>query len=144
MSHPDHAGADPHTQPTGQPGSDLVMVLAIVQDEDAGPLVDELVREGFSVTRLATAGGFLRRGNSTVFTGVARDKVPTVLAVIRRKCRVRTKLLVPTAADFMAGYPGEPIEVDVGGAVVFMLNVERLVMLGAGSARSVAVSGVNG
>lgn len=111
-------------------GDDLVLILAIVQDEDAGGLVDDLVAQKFAVTRLATAGGFLRRGNSTVFTVAPRDQSAAVLATIRRKCRVRTKLLVPTAADFMAGYPGEPIEVDVGGAVVFTLNVERVVQLG--------------
>jgi len=116
---------------TDPPDSDMVLVIAVVQDEDAGGLVDELVRSGFSVTRLATAGGFLRRGNSTVFTGIERAQLQPVLAAIRRKCRLRTKLLVPTAADFMAGYPGEPIEVDVGGAVVFVLNVERFVQLRA-------------
>lgn len=137
----DPAGGGPQAA-SDRPDSGMVMVLAIVQDEDAGSLVDELVREGFSVTRLATAGGFLRRGNSTVFTGVRREQMPHVLAVIRRKCRVRTKLLVPTAADFMAGYPGEPIEVDVGGAVVFTLNVERFVMLGAERSEAVATVGV--
>jgi uncharacterized protein YaaQ len=120
-------------EPSAANDQDLILVVAIVQDDDASGLVDELVRQGFSVTRLASAGGFLRRGNSTVFTAIERKHLHHVLAVIQRKCRLRTKLLVPTAADFMAGYPGEPIEVDVGGAVVFGLNVERAVTLRAPS-----------
>jgi len=112
-----------------------VLVLAIVQDEDAAAAVHALVEQQFAVTRLATAGGFLRASNATIFTVTKRARLPQVLAVFQRTCRQRTKWFMPFMEDpALTGYVGEPIEVEVGGAVVFVLPVERVVRLQAGAA----------
>ena len=52
----------------------MKLIVAIVQDEDAGRLVSALMDKGFGVTKLATTGGFLRAGNTTLISGVEDDK----------------------------------------------------------------------
>lgn len=100
--------------------------MAVVQDIDADNAIRALVKEGHRVTRVASTGGFFRQGNTTFMTGVGDDEVEKVLAILRRTCRERTRLL-PSAPD-----PAEPVtrwatavEVPVGGATVFVINVER-------------------
>src|SRR5262245_26587369 len=115
----------------GDESTAYVFVLAIVQDEDAPGLVEALVQARFAVTRLATAGRFLRASNATAFTAIPRAELGTVLAVIQQTCHRRTKFIVPFADDYVGGYVGEPIEVEIGGAVVFVCPIERLVTLRA-------------
>ncbi|MGH2369166.1 MAG: cyclic-di-AMP receptor, partial [Chloroflexota bacterium] len=54
------------TQDQDTGGSEMQLVLAIVQDEDAGPVIEALTGAGFRATRINTVGGFLRKGNATV------------------------------------------------------------------------------
>ena len=103
------------------------LIVGIVQAEDAGLLVDRLVEQGFGVTRIDTFGGFLQRGNVAVVVGTARDTVPTLLRIVEQSCRTRTAFYCPPIDD-LAIIP-QPIEVEVGGAIVFELPVERQVKL---------------
>ena len=57
----------------------MKLIIAIVQDEDASRLVNKLMNEGFGATKLATTGGFLRSGNTTLLTGVDDDKLETAM-----------------------------------------------------------------
>ena len=68
----------------------MKLVIAIVQDKEAGPAVEELIGHGYGVTRINTAGGFLRRGNATVLTGVEDEQVEDVLRILRDTCREPT------------------------------------------------------
>lgn len=65
----------------------MKLIVAIVQDQDASKAVDELIREGFGATRINTAGGFLKRGNSTILTGVDDAQANDVLQILRTTCR---------------------------------------------------------
>ncbi|MBR3494441.1 MAG: cyclic-di-AMP receptor [Clostridia bacterium] len=108
----------------------MKLVIAIVQDEDAARLVSSLMEEGFGVTKLATTGGFLRTGNTTLLTGVEDGKLDQVLHVIDRVCRSRKQMAAtPTPMGTMAGsaYTPYPIEVTVGGATVFVLTVDQFI-----------------
>ena len=60
----------------------MKLLLAIVQDQDAGPVVDALVDKEYRVTRINTHGGFLRRGNATLLIGADEDQVDPILRVI--------------------------------------------------------------
>ena len=53
----------------------MKLIIAIVQDEDASRLIGHLMNDGFSVTKLATTGGFLRAGNTTLLVGVEDEKL---------------------------------------------------------------------
>ncbi|CAM4485189.1 MULTISPECIES: cyclic-di-AMP receptor [Paenibacillus] len=105
----------------------MKLVIAVVQDKDSNRLSNSLVSEGFRATKLASTGGFLRAGNTTFMIGIEDERVPDVLQVIRNNCKVRDQLVTPVSP--MSGstdsYMPFPVEVQVGGAAVFVLPVER-------------------
>ena len=103
----------------------MKMVLAIVNHDDAHTVMQKLMREGFSVTKLSTTGGFLMSGNVTMLIGVDDDKVDKVVETIDKASHSR-KQMIPTTSELGMGlYPTMPVEVTVGGATLFILNVER-------------------
>ena len=107
-------------------GGEMQLILAIVQDEDAGPVIEALTAAGFRATRINTVGGFLRKGNATVLVGVEKERLHRALMIVRDNCETRTEYFVPTApGEVGEPYPLDPIEVQVGGATVFVLDVER-------------------
>ena len=107
----------------------MKLIIAIVQDEDASRLISTLMNEWYSVTKLATTGGFLRAGNTTLLLGGEDDRVKGALDVIERVCKSRKQ--IATSPSPVAGtsgvYAPYPIEVVVGGATVFVLDVEQFV-----------------
>ena len=109
----------------------MKLIIAIVQDEDASRLIGNLMNEGFGVTKLATTGGFLRAGNTTLLVGVDDQKFDAAMGVIEKVCKSRKQ--VATSPSPMGGttgvYAPYPIEVMVGGATIFVLNVEQFVKI---------------
>jgi uncharacterized protein YaaQ len=102
------------------------LLVIVVSPNDGDRLMQQLVRDGVPATRIGSSGGFLSRGSSTILSGVPAVQVESVLDLIRRICPVRSELapvqtlpLVGTAAS------GPPIEVRTGGAIVFVLDIER-------------------
>ena len=103
----------------------MKMVMAIINADDAHTVVSNLTKSGFSVTKLATTGGFLKTGNTTVLIGVDDEKLQEVLDIINKHSHSR-KQLVPATAEFGIGMiPTVPVEVSVGGATIFVMDVER-------------------
>ena len=107
----------------------MKLIIAIVQDEDASKLVSTLMNEGYGVTKLATTGGFLRAGNTTLLVGVEDNKLDGAMGVIDKICHSRKQIATaPTPMSGAAGaYVPYPIEVMVGGATVFVMNVDQFV-----------------
>ncbi|MFN2464486.1 MAG: cyclic-di-AMP receptor [Candidatus Dormibacteria bacterium] len=105
----------------------MKMVVAIMHGDDAGASIEALADRGIPSTRLDTSGGFLHKGNTTVLCGVADGQVDTVMAVLREHSKSRTEFLNPMPPIVEPGdmYVPYPVEVEVGGAVVFVLDVER-------------------
>lgn len=105
----------------------MKLVLAVVQDKDSNRLSNALIKEGIRATKMASTGGFLRAGNTTFMIGIEDDRVQDVLEVIRANCKVRDQLVTPVTP--MGGttdsYIPFPVEVQVGGAAVFIMPVER-------------------
>lgn len=64
----------------------MKLILGIVRSIDAGPVVDQLITEGYRVTRVASTGGFLRRGNVTLLIGAEDESVDHVIDVMRKTC----------------------------------------------------------
>jgi uncharacterized protein YaaQ len=115
----------------------MQLLLAIVQAEDADILVDRLVAQEHRVTRINSVGSFLMRGNATLFVGVEDERVESVLTTMRAVCRTRSAFInaVPPVEAIAAALPTlMPLEVLVGGAVVFGLPVKRLLRLQGGAA----------
>ncbi|MEA5016702.1 MAG: cyclic-di-AMP receptor [Candidatus Limiplasma sp.] len=109
----------------------MKLIIAIVQDEDASRLIGQLMNDGIGVTKLATTGGFLRAGNTTLLLGVEDDHMQKAMDIIEEVCKSR-KQIAPSPAS-MVGLPGVyspyPMEVMVGGATVFVLTVDQFIKL---------------
>lgn len=109
----------------------MKLIIAIVQDDDAGELIDILTDSGFRVTKLATTGGFLKAGNTTLMIGVEINKVDEVLKVIEEVCKTRDQII--TSPSPVAGSTGVyvpyPVEVEVGGATVFVVDVDKFIKM---------------
>ena len=110
----------------------MKLLIAIVQDEDASRLIGRLMDAGFGATKLATTGGFLRAGNTTLLVGVEDDKYDEAMSVIEKVCKSRKQLAAspsPVSGVTSGSYIPNPIEVTVGGATVFVLSVDKFVKL---------------
>lgn len=105
----------------------MKLVVAIVHSDDAGRCVSGLTDAGFECTRLNTSGGFLQRGNATLLVGVADEQVDEVIEVLRGRARDRAEYLnpVPPTAEPAELFVPFPVEVQVGGATVFVVDVAR-------------------
>ena len=102
------------------------LVIVITSNDEADALIPRLVERGYPATKVSSTGGFLRRGSATILSGVEAEDVDTVIAIIRSECRARTEIVPVQALPFPGNiYPMEPVEVRVGGAIVFVLPVER-------------------
>lgn len=103
----------------------MKMIMAVVSGDDSNAVSAALTKARFSVTKLATTGGFLMSGNTTFLIGVDDDKVSDVIDIIAKHSKKR-KQMVPSAGMVDVGmYSAFPVEVTVGGAIVFVMNVER-------------------
>jgi uncharacterized protein YaaQ len=102
------------------------LIIAIVQDQDADRTIKALNEAGFRVTRVSTTGGFFRVGNTTLLSGVEDDQVEAVIGILRTTCERRTRL-IPAGPNIVesAAMMGAFVEVEVGGAAVFVLEVEH-------------------
>lgn len=103
----------------------MKMVLAIVNYDDAGDVASNLTHAGFSITKLATTGGFLKAGNVTMLIGLDDARLTECIDIIREHSSTRRQI-IPTTAELGMGYfPSAPVQIEVGGATVFVLNVEQ-------------------
>lgn len=100
----------------------MKLVVSIVHRDDAGGLVDALIRKGYRTTRLSTTGGFLREGNATILIGVDEPKVPVVLDMIKANTREHRQR-APSLFSFLTPHSGEVV---VGAATVFVLDLEEI------------------
>lgn len=103
----------------------MKLILAIVSSDDSGVVSQALTKGGFSVTKLATTGGFLMSGNTTFIIGVNDDKVDEVIEIIGKHSKKRKQMVPSTASYGMGMYTSFPVEVTVGGATLFVLDVEK-------------------
>ena len=102
------------------------LAVAIVQIDDVHDLMHALVEHGLGATRIDTAGGFLRRENALVLVATDDAGFATFQQAVRQTCRTRTATWVPAIDDGTVGLSADPVDVEVGGAVVFVLPIERV------------------
>ena len=106
----------------------MKMILAIVQEDDVRNLLDTLMANGLRATKMSSTGGFLRTGNSTLLMGAEDDQVAGIVSIIRSVCRKRKTFI--TALPYALGGPdgafmAQPVEVEIGGAHIFIWEVEQ-------------------
>lgn len=99
----------------------MKLIAAMVQDQDADEILGALVEVGCRATKVHTTGGFLRGSNHVILIGVEPAKVNQVVEVIKTHCRSRTHMIHPSEAPYLSS----PMEVEIGGATIFVWDVER-------------------
>lgn len=104
----------------------MKLIIAVVQAEDSQRTVAALADAGLSSTRISSSGGFLQRGNVTLLVGVEDSQVQGALKLIHENCHERNRYLTPVPpiaepGEFLMAYP---VEVQVGGATVFVVPVD--------------------
>ena len=108
----------------------MKLIIAIVQDEDASRLISTLMSDGYRVTKLATTGGFLRAGNITLLIGTEDEKVDRVVEILRECCSQRSEIVSGASGNYSEHfYTSLPVEVRVGGATVFVVDVEQFIKM---------------
>lgn len=88
----------------------MKLIVAILRDEDSEPVSQALISEGFRVTRIASTGGFLRRGSTTMMIGVEAGKVDEAIEIVRENCALT-------------------VEPGLKRATLFVLDVDRFTQL---------------
>lgn len=107
----------------------MKLILAIVSNDDSHNVSTLLTKENYSVTRLATTGGFLKAGNTTIIVGTDDEKVDHVIELIGQESKKRVEV-VPSSASYDLGrFASFPVEVEVGGATIFVLDIEQFLKL---------------
>lgn len=106
----------------------MKLAVCVVHNRDKGKITEELIRAGFKFTVIASTGGFLREGNTTLLIGVEEPELSALMELIAQNCMTREQVVnvmpveaAPTAGAILAS----PVKVPVGGAVVFVMDVER-------------------
>ncbi|MFD2217007.1 cyclic-di-AMP receptor [Metabacillus endolithicus] len=105
----------------------MKLIIVVVQDQDSNKLLNALTDHNFRVTKLSSSGGFLKSGNTTFMIGTEDIRVDKALQIVKDNCKSREQLVAPVSpmggnADSFIPYP---VEVEVGGATVFVLPVEQ-------------------
>ena len=106
----------------------MKMLLAIVHNEDAPLLLNELNERKYYVTKLATTGGFLKKGNTTLLHGIDDDQVEEVCEIIKQHSGRRQQIMytppAPSNSNVYNSVSSVPVNVEVGGSTIFILPVE--------------------
>ncbi|SRR5260221_14743907 len=104
----------------------MKLIIATVQDQDADRVVSGLTEKAYRVTRVGTTGGFLQQGNTTLLVGVEEASVPPVLDILKKLSERRTRYM-PMATGAAPNGVGiySYVEVEVGGATVFIMDVSH-------------------
>lgn len=103
----------------------MKLLLAIVCSDDASAVQKALVNHHFTATKLSSTGGFLMKGNTTFMVGVDDDKVEKVVEIIGEHSKKRKKLIPNSVINEFGMLATSPLEVTVGGAIIFTLNIEQ-------------------
>lgn len=103
----------------------MKLVMSIVNSDDAEQLVNALTQAGYRATTISTTGGFLRQGNATIFVGTEDENVENVLQLIEVNCCTRSEYVSPLPPVMEPGemYVPTPVDVQMGGATVFVMDV---------------------
>ena len=106
----------------------MKLIYAIVRNDNEDDVISALNKEKYSVTKLATTGGFLRKGNITLMIGTDDEKVDHAINIIRKECGNSQNITVNMpyiSGTSMVNYATMPMKVEVGGATIFVVNVDR-------------------
>lgn len=107
----------------------MKLAVCIVHNRDRNKLTGEMLKAGFKFTIIGSSGGFLHEGNSTLLIGVDENSITVLKEIVQSSCKAREQMV--NVMPFEAAPPGafipSPVNVPVGGAVMFFLDVNEFV-----------------
>ncbi|MDE7261193.1 MAG: cyclic-di-AMP receptor [Oscillospiraceae bacterium] len=106
------------------------LLLAVIQGDDYPETVDDLNRNGFFATVLSSTGGFLKKRSITLMIGVEEHRMQAALDILRH-CAGRRQQMTYSNMSISAGSPNPsipmiPVQMSVGGAVVFIMDLDDI------------------
>lgn len=105
------------------------LVIATVAGTQAGSLTERLIRDGFYVTQVDSTGGILYEATLSLLIGLDRARLPRLLEIIRECCRTCRRFVPAHVEAPLLEVQPVMIEAEVGGATVYVLDVERFEQL---------------
>jgi len=108
----------------------MKLIIAIVRNDNEEEVITGLNRMKYRVTKLSTTGGFLKKGNVTLMIGTEDENVEDVINIIRDECGDTQSITVNVpyiSGASMINYSTMPTTVEVGGATIFVLDIEKYV-----------------
>mgnify|MGYP001094785355 CR=1 FL=1 len=105
----------------------MKLVIAVIHDRDQKRTTEALRGAGFRFTKIGSTGGFLREGNVTVLVGAEPDEVDQIMAILEESSRTREQYVnvLPPEATPVGTFLANPVKVQVGGAIAWVIDVER-------------------
>ena len=106
----------------------MKLIYAIVRYDNEDEVINALTKKHFSITKLATTGGVLKKGNTTLMIGTEADRVKEAIEIIKKECGKRQKITVNMpyiSGSTMMNCATMPMNVEVGGATIFVIDVEE-------------------
>jgi len=105
----------------------MKLIFAIIEDKDSNRLINALGKENFQTTKISSTGGFLKEGNTTLMVGCEDEYVDQVLEIIKNNSSKREQMVSPVSpiSGNIDSYIPHTINIEVGGAIVFVLPVEQ-------------------
>jgi uncharacterized protein YaaQ len=101
----------------------MKLIYVIVRNIDSGDVTAALNKEGYYVTKLASTGGFLREGNTTLMIGTDEEKVDDVINIVKKVCGPRKQIIANPVGT--GEYTSMNVVVNIGGATIFVMDVDR-------------------
>ena len=103
----------------------MKLILAIISNDDTKACTTALNKASFHVTRLATTGGFLSAGNTTLIIGCEDKEVDKAIEIIGNESQRRKEAVPVTMSADVSNLAIYPVEVEIGGATIFVLDVDQ-------------------
>ena len=107
----------------------MKLLIAVINNDDCPSVLSEISKNGYTATKLSTSGGFLRAGNSTLLIGVEEERVDSLIEIIGKFCSKRKEIIQANTSFNSEFFTSFPVEVSVGGATIFVIDLDRFVKL---------------
>src|SRR5690606_9752254 len=103
--------------------------IIIVPSSDGDRLLNRMAELRFPATRVGSTGGFLKRGSATIFSALEEPRVSELVDLLHREFPEVVEPMLATSLPFIDDLemtPATTIDVRVGGAVLFVMPLDRM------------------
>ena len=106
----------------------MKLMYIIVRQDNEPDVVNALIKENFRITKLATSGGFLRKGNTTLFSCVQDNEVNKAIDIIKTECGKRQQIQIEMPINLPStaiNYTTVSTTIEIGGATIIVTDVYK-------------------